>query len=691
MSFRNSLFAVLLFVPALSFAQDNDYDGSLIVEATRTGRPLTAQPMTITVISRDDIDRQLALGGDIAQLIGNLVPSYSPSRQKMSGFGETLRGREPLILIDGVPQSNPLRNGSRDGYTIDPDMIERVEIIHGANAIQGTGATGGIINYVTKTGGTPETRYSIQASINDDFDGDSLSSKLHLQHGGTAGNFAYLVAGSLHTTGMYFDADDRPIAVDNAQGDTMDGDGHDLFAKVGYAIDEAQRLQLTVNRFEFGSDGDWVSVPGDPATGLPATSTPGVVNGIPATNEVTTLAFDYAHESLGVGALHVQLFQQDFSAIYGGDAFAVFQDPALGPDFFDQSRNDSEKQGMKLTYNLPIGLTVGVDWLRDTSKQALVQSNRSWVPESTYDNVAVFAQGGLNLGAVDLSAGVRHERADLDVPDFTTLAAYNSTFVIGGTPSFDETLLNAGVNWRITDSWSVFGGYSEGFNMPDVGRVLRGINTPGERIDDFLTLQPVVADNLEFGAKFVGDGVELRASVFRSYSGSGARLVPDADGIFSVLREKTLIKGVELGALVDVTDAARLGVNYAHTDGEIDTDSDGAYDADLDGINVAPDRANLYWEHRWTARLDTRLQLNHIFDRDFRNAGVLTASFDGYQTLDLITHLRVGDDGLLQLGVENALDKQYITYYSQVYPFAGTSGYFAGRGRTLYATYRAGF
>ena len=138
-------------------------------------------------------------------------------------------------------------------------------------------------------------------------------------------------------------------------------------------------------------------------------------------------------------------------------------------------------------------------------------------------------------------------------------------------------------------------------------------------------------------------------------------------------------------------DAARLGLSYAHTDGEIDTDNDGAYDADLDGVNIAPDRANLYWEHRWTSTLDTRLQLNHIFDRDFHNAGVLSASFDGYQTFDLIGHVRLGDDALLQLGVENALDKQYITYYSQVYPFAGADGYFAGRGRTLYATYRAAF
>ena len=74
---------------------------------------------------------------NLADIIGQKVPSFSPSRQKLSGRGESFRGRAPLYLIDGVPQSNPLRNGDRDGFTIDPAVIERVEVLFGANAIQG--------------------------------------------------------------------------------------------------------------------------------------------------------------------------------------------------------------------------------------------------------------------------------------------------------------------------------------------------------------------------------------------------------------------------------------------------------------------------------------------------------------------------------------------------------------------------
>jgi iron complex outermembrane receptor protein len=40
------------------------------------------------------------------------TPSFSPTRQKLSGAGETLRGRSPLYAINGIPQSTPLRDGS---------------------------------------------------------------------------------------------------------------------------------------------------------------------------------------------------------------------------------------------------------------------------------------------------------------------------------------------------------------------------------------------------------------------------------------------------------------------------------------------------------------------------------------------------------------------------------------------------
>ena len=672
---------------------------TVTVEAARTGKPETALPYTVTVISREELDAQLALGTDIGQLIGNFVPAYSPSRQKMSGFGETLRGRAPLIMVDGIPQSTPLRDGSRDTYVIDPGMIERIEILHGANAIQGTGATGGIINIVTRTaspGQPADLAFATQARSNDDLDGDSLGGRLHGRYAASFGSVDLLAGIGYEKTGMFFDADDAPIAVDNTQGDIMDGTGRDVFTKLGYQFGD-QRLQLTFNWFDFESDGDWVTVPGDAASGEPATSRPGPVPGAPAENDVLNLALDYSHDSLGPGRLHWQAFQQDFDATFGGGAFDVFQDPALGADLFDQSRNRSRKLGSKLTYNLPgliapdFDLTAGLDYLEDRTEQDLVQTGRSWVPETRYVNWAPFLQADWQLGPVGLTGGIRREEATLDVDDFTTLAAYGNTFVAGGSPDFGETLANVGFNWRVSGAWTLFGVYSEGFTMPDVGRVLRGINVPGQDVDDFLDLQPIVADNLELGLQWRGRLGEIRVSRWRSDSDLGARLVPDLDGVFSVQREKTKLDGWELDGSVDVGDRARFTAGYSHINGEYDSDGDGSVDSDLDGTNVAPDRVNVGWEQQWTASLQSRLQVSHFLDRDFDALGAAAAEFDGYTTLDLLLGWQLGGRNLLTLAIENLADEQYITYYSQVYAFAGDEGYFAGRGRQFALTWRSGF
>ena len=49
-----------------------------------------------------------------------------------------------LVLIGGVQQSTPLRNGGRDLRIIDPSAIERIEVIKGATSIYSNGADGGI-------------------------------------------------------------------------------------------------------------------------------------------------------------------------------------------------------------------------------------------------------------------------------------------------------------------------------------------------------------------------------------------------------------------------------------------------------------------------------------------------------------------------------------------------------------------
>lgn len=225
--------------------------------------------------------------------------------------------------------------------------------------------------------------------------------------------------------------------------------------------------------------------------------------------------------------------------------------------------------------------------------------------------------------------------------------------------------------------------------MADVGRVLRGINTEGVTVDDLFDLKPIKADNIELGTTFTSDRFFAQVSVFQSKSSEGARYVADADGFLRVQREKTRIRGLEALAEYAVTEEFRVGSNLAVQKGRVDTNDDGVLDADLDAVNIGPNRLNVFATYAY-GDWSGRVQLSHLFDRDFTNAAdALAAEFNGYSLVDLSMSYRM-EAGKLQLGVQNLFDKQYITYYSQ----AGTTRgdrYFAGRGRAITLSYQADF
>src|SRR6185312_895734 len=114
-SFVRPLALALALTPALAaplYATDapqaTNLDRIEVSESTmRMPRSQGALPMTITVIDPADLTRQMSITPDLGDAIGALVPSYSPSTQKLSVRGQTLRGRNPLYMIDGVPQSSP--------------------------------------------------------------------------------------------------------------------------------------------------------------------------------------------------------------------------------------------------------------------------------------------------------------------------------------------------------------------------------------------------------------------------------------------------------------------------------------------------------------------------------------------------------------------------------------------------------
>lgn len=680
-----------------SLAQDGDVMEEILVTTTRSNTPLSQIPNTVTLIDEQELTQQLNINNDLSTLLGNLIPSFAPSRQKMTSFGESLRGRDPLYMVDGVPQSNPLRDGSRDGHTIDPLMLERIEVIHGANAIHGLGASGGIINLITRRPADSwQQSLRVESFAQEEDLGDSLGYGGNYSLSGRSGDMDLLASLSYRTTGISYDANGQIVGFDNAQGDTMDADTLNVFLKGGYEWDD-QRLELTLNDFSLEGNSDWVAVNGDIANGVPTTAVPGTVPGEPVSNEVTMVGLNYTNADFFGHELRLQGYDQSFAGTYGGGIYGTFQDPAFGTDVYDQSQNNSDKRGFKLTLandelgSLPLGLVYGIDYLSDETFQQLVLTARNWVPETNYQNYSYFAQSDFTgIENLTITVGIRHERSALEVNDFTTLFSYNGgQFVEGGDPDFSETLGNIGATYNINETWRLFANYSEGFSMPDVGRVLRGINIPDQNVETFLNLEPIITENTEFGVEFDNRTVSAQLSYYTSDSDLGQRLQANADGIYSVQREKTEIDGLEVRAQWTPNSNDTLGIRYALTDGQYDSDDDGSVDTDLSGANMSPARLNLSWERQWSTALMSRLQLNILQDRDFDNAaGVTTNSFDSYTTVDFYGEYNLAS-GAIRLGLQNLTNTDYFTYYSQTLGNNGRN--FKGIGRSVSLSYSLNF
>ena len=675
------------------------------VTATRIEKPVTAIPNTVTVVERGEIAQQTTIRDDVQSILEHTVPGFGPSLRKLTGRAETLRGRNPLYLIDGVPQFNPLRDGQRDGKTIDPFFLERIEVIHGSNAIQGVGATGGVVSLLTRSP-LPGEQWSglIEAGLttHDSFEADGFSYKLAGLTGREFEQLDVLVGATMHQRGLAFDADGDPVGLYRTQGDIMDSASWDLFLKSGFEPDDHQRLQVMVNLYSLRRDGDFRPVVGDRAAGIPTTTEKGDPSadvGDPAENTVSTVSLNYRNTALQDGELIAQLFYQNFAALFEGGTFGnFFRLTPDGPPFLDQSEIQSTKIGLKTIYawhgmdEYELTPSAGFDYFRDRSSQVLARSGRKWVPETVFNSYAPFVQVDYTLlDRVQLTGGVRFVAAELQVDDFTTIAAANSTFVSGGAPSFNETLSNAGITVDVLPWLSAYASYSEGFTMPDAGRVLRAINTPGQDVDSLLDLAPVVTRNVELGLDTRWDRFRIHVATYWSDTDLGSRLEANANDIFVVRREKTQIRGIDLTGVFDLTEQVAAGFTYAWIEGEFDSDGNGRVDTDLDGLNIAPNRLNLYAEIALEFGLEARAQLSHLFERDFEGlAAPMDADFEGHTLTDLYVAQRLGN-GRLSLGIENLLDERYVPYFSQTESFQRDDTLFIGAGRTLTLAYQHQF
>lgn len=137
------------------FSQQQPLEETVVVTANAYPVPFENLSRTVTVLTREDIDKLPAysIADVLAQAISVDIRSRSP-------FGVqadiSLRGSaysQSLILVDGV-RINDSQTGHHNGdFPVQLQDVERIEILMGAgSSIYGADAFGGIVNIITRRG-----------------------------------------------------------------------------------------------------------------------------------------------------------------------------------------------------------------------------------------------------------------------------------------------------------------------------------------------------------------------------------------------------------------------------------------------------------------------------------------------------------------------------------------------------------
>ncbi|MEL6401997.1 MAG: TonB-dependent receptor [Cyanobacteria bacterium J06626_4] len=711
---------MLGITPGVTANADGDIDIDedaiqVVVTATRTEEELQDVPRSVTVIDREEIEEQTRLNQDLGDILSQLVPGFSAPTGRTNTFGQTLRGREISVLIDGIPQNTNLGSIPAFLTTIDPQAIERIEVVRGPNAIYGAQATGGLINIITRQPDEAPLSHTIDiggsAAIGRDeafLAGDGFGYNARYTISATTETASALGSISYRSRGVYYDADGDRIPSDFTDAET---DEFNVLVRLGGELDELQRLNFTLNHFQQEQDADYISDPAiDDIPGVQKARALEVpegtqVIGAPEASTLTTtnLTLQYFNDDLLNSQLQGQVFFRSYE-FEGG----LPSDNRDFTGFITQSPGSSQQWGGRLQVNTPfnleetVSLLWGVDYVREDSSQTFnvfdpeefdASGGRvfrkideiDFVPPYTLDDVGIFAQLQWDISdRLTFSGGARYVNLRVDADDYIT---FDGNAIEGGTLNADDVVFNVGLAYELTEGLTAFTSFSQGFSLPDIGRVLRFADAGFAVEDDIDLTQPQKVDNYEIGLR--GNWGTLQASVagFFNYSSLGTSFEAVDGGPLRTIRAPQRIYGVEATVDWHPSDAWRLGGTVTWLEGE---DEDGDFTA-LNSLVIPPLKITAYLENETLPGWRNRLQLLYSGDRDRGfDDGVDDAPINSYITLDFLSSVSLGD-GELTLGIQNLLNTDYSPVYSQYFaPFFDGNNR-AGEGRTINLSYQVTF
>jgi len=628
----------LLLPSYTAFAEEILKLNAVKVTATRSEKDLMDVPMSVSVVTAEEIAKAPAI--TIADMLKD-IPGIYVSDTEATTDRISIRGSNSLntlILIDGQKVLDSYGTFGTD-ISIDPSMIERIEVIKGAaSVLYGSDSLGGVLNIITKKGGTKP----LQGELATSYIGENNGVRTNLGIYGSANKFNYRLSGSNNKFNE-FESYHKPEPYTNADSNSFSG-------FLSYDINENWVVGSGAERFYNNRKSQanylnpaWIS--GWFTSEDTRTKGNAFIEGKNINTYLSRIRADIFYQRV----LHEEnSYNKTGALIY-------------------YSNGPTDTVGLSLQTDWTLGdnsfLIVGYEYLYD--KMDYKRDDTSGAARyriGVQDSHALYALMEHNL-PVDLtfSYGVRYSYHQAEMERSKNVAA-NGTPSSWGSPGNDnegKPVFNVGLVWYATDDLALRTTWSQGYNHPSL---LKKYITFGVRNLSNPDLKSETSDNFEIGARYNNNAWDIDVAAFYT--------------VYNDMIWNTIIStNPTVRQNINIGDAKKYGAEsvvsytfnngfkpyfsaaYLHTridDGKTAGETNGGFPALAGRFGLAFDRS--YKDNYWAVNADlyVHAQTETEWEIEAWNA-------PGYATLNLGLGAEWGQYNkfFTQVEILNILDKRY--------------------------------
>ncbi|KAB2684316.1 TonB-dependent receptor domain-containing protein [Brucella pseudogrignonensis] len=608
----------------------------IVITATSSERNLKDAPASISVISGEELRERPV--SDLANALEG-TPGIAITGVGLGRRGISVRGMQPdhtLILVDGMRVSNSSSAVAHSDFELDwvpSEAIERVEVVRGPmSSLYGSEALGGVVNVITRRA---TDHWKSSFSTNGLFTEHGLGGHQYNFSGYTGGPLIPGVLG-LNVWGA-FKGRTELSSPDNKQvtslGDYKAFTGN---ATLTWTPDERQRIDLG---YTGGYENRWSNMQGSGT----------FPKAYRSKDDIWRQRISLSHEgNWDWGTSRVRVY----SALLNRENERSDNAPVSGPHKFIDTVGDGQISFSPLdNHKITLGGELRQERLKDPTVNHSGRASQMHYAGFFQDEIAIGENWEVVLGS----------RFD-----------HHEEFGWEASP-------RAYVLYHFNEALTFKGGIGKGFKAPTLKQLspeYEAIAGGGRfTIVGNPDLEPETNLSYEAGLEYSHGIWKARAMAFQNNVKNLIQTVcvrncGSARGSTSTYEnvDEARIRGIELGAGVELPWDMKFDVNYTYLDAVDETTGD-----ELTGRSRHMANATLSWKP--VENLTTQLRANYVGAQKVSTGAGRAA---GYTLLSAYANYDFNEYTTLQLGVENITDKRLADEASE-YSFADEGRrYFVG-------------